>query len=269
MAGIILEVRDLTKKFNNLVAVNSISFTIEKGEIFGVVGPNGAGKTTTIKILSTLLPPTSGDALVAGYNVQRSASKVRRIIGYVPQMISADGSLTGYENLLVFAKLYDIPSVEREKRINESLSFMGLTESEDRLVRNYSGGMIRRLEIAQAVLHKPFVLFLDEPTVGLDPLARAGVWNYVRTLTKAGTTVLLTTHYMEEADAICDRIAIMNRGSIAAIGSPMSLKESIGDKNTTLDRVFEFYAGNTFESNEQGGNFKDISRTRRTARKLG
>jgi ABC-2 type transport system ATP-binding protein len=184
-------------------------------------------------------------------------------------MISADGSLTGYENLLVFAKLYDIPSKEQGKRIMESLSFMGLTDSADKLVRTYSGGMIRRLEIAQAVIHKPFILFLDEPTVGLDPIARASVWSYIKTLANAGTTVLLTTHYMEEADAICDRIAIMHRGSIAAIGSPSNLKESIGDKNATLNRVFEFYAGDTIESNEQGGNFKDISRTRRVARKLG
>jgi ABC-2 type transport system ATP-binding protein len=269
MAGTILEVRNLTKKFNNFTAVDSISFSVEKSEIFGVVGPNGAGKTTTIKVLTTLLPPTSGEALVAGYNVLRNASKVRRIIGYVPQMISADGSLSGYENLLVFAKLYDIPPKERGKRIMESLSFMGLTDSADKLVRTYSGGMIRRLEIAQAVIHKPFILFLDEPTVGLDPIARESVWNYVLTLAKAGTTVLLTTHYMEEADAICDRIAIMHRGSIAAIGSPADLKESVGDKNATLNRVFEFYAGDTIESNEQGGNFKDISRTRRVARKLG
>jgi ABC-2 type transport system ATP-binding protein len=269
MAETILEVRNLTKKFDSLTAVNSISFSVGKSEIFGVVGPNGAGKTTTIKVLATLLPPTSGEALVAGCNVSKNASKVRRVIGYVPQMLSADGTLTGYENLLVFAKLYDIPARERKKRIMDSLSFMGLTDSAHKMVKSYSGGMIRRLEIAQAVIHKPFILFLDEPTVGLDPIARAGVWNYVRTLAETGTTVLLTTHYMEEADAICDRIAIMHNGSIAAIGSPAELKESIGDRNATLDRVFEFYAGNTFDTNEQGGNFKDISRTRRTARKLG
>jgi ABC-2 type transport system ATP-binding protein len=269
MAETILEVRNLTKKFDSLTAVNSISFSVGKSEIFGVVGPNGAGKTTTIKVLATLLPPTSGEALVAGCNVSKNASKVRRVIGYVPQMLSADGTLTGYENLLVFAKLYDIPARERKKRIMDSLSFMGLTDSAHKMVKSYSGGMIRRLEIAQAVIHKPFILFLDEPTVGLDPIARAGVWNYVRTLAETGTTVLLTTHYMEEADAICDRIAIMHNGSIAAIGSPAELKESIGDRNATLDRVFEFYAGNTFDTNEEGGNFKDISRTRRTARKLG
>jgi ABC-2 type transport system ATP-binding protein len=269
MSNTILDVRNLTKKFKSLTAVDSISFSIEKSEIFGVVGPNGAGKTTTIKVLTTLLPPTSGEASVAGYSVLRNASHVRRMIGYVPQMLSADGSLSGYENLLLFAKLYDIPAKERKRRIMESLTFMGLTDSADKLVRNYSGGMIRRLEIAQAVLHKPFILFMDEPTVGLDPIARASVWNYVKNLAKAGTTVLLTTHYMEEADAICDRIAIMNKGTIAAIGSPLSLKESIGEKNATLNKVFKFYAGNSFESNEHGGNFKDISRTRRVARKLG
>jgi len=265
----ILEVKNLTKKFGGFTAVNSISFSIGKGEIFGVVGPNGAGKTTTIKILTTLLPPTAGEAAIAGLNVQRNASKVRRIIGYVPQLLSADGSLTGYENLLVFSKLYDIPSKEREIRIKESLHFMGLTESADKLVKSYSGGMIRRLEIAQAVLHKPFVLFLDEPTVGLDPIARESVWEYVKTLAEIGTTVLLTTHYMEEADAICSRVAIMNKGNIAAIGSPAELKVSIGDDGASLNKVFEFYVGKILESEKPGGNFKDVSRTRRVAKRLG
>ena len=265
----IVEIKNLTKRFGEFTAVNSISYSVRKGEVFGLVGPNGAGKTTTIKILTTLLPATSGEALIGGYNVSHSASKVRRIIGYVPQLLSADGSLTGYENLLVFAKLYDIPYKEREKRIIDSLHFMGLSDSAGKLVKSYSGGMIRRLEIAQAVLHKPLVLFLDEPTVGLDPVARETVWDYVKVLAENGTTVLMTTHYMEEADAMCSRIAIMNKVNIAAIGTPADLKKSIGDADANLNKVFEYYSGKTLESEEPGGNFKDVSRTRRVARRLG
>jgi ABC-2 type transport system ATP-binding protein len=264
----ILEVKSLTKKFGELTAVNSISFSIVPGEIFGVVGPNGAGKTTTIKILSTLIYPDSGQACIGGYDVVKYAPKVRRVIGYVPQLLSADGNLTGYENLLIFAKLYDIPKIERENRICESLEFMGLFESADKLVKHYSGGMIRRLEIAQAVLHSPLILFLDEPTVGLDPIARESVWEYVKILAGNGTTVLMTTHYMEEADSMCSRVAIMNHGNIAAIGSPTELKMSVGDQETTLNKVFEFYVGKSIEAEEPGGNFKDVSRTRRTARRL-
>ncbi|MGA7722201.1 MAG: ATP-binding cassette domain-containing protein [Ignavibacteriaceae bacterium] len=265
----ILDLKNLTKRFGQFTAVNSISYSVNKGEIFGLVGPNGAGKTTTIKILTTLLPATSGEAFIGGYNVTRNASKVRRIIGYVPQLLSADGNLTGYENLLVFAKLYDIPSKERKQRIIDSLHFMGLSDSANKLVKSYSGGMIRRLEIAQSVLHKPLVLFLDEPTVGLDPVARETVWEYVKVLAAGGTTVLMTTHYMEEADAICTRIAIMNKGNIAAIGSPLELKESIGDSDANLNKVFEYYVGKLLESEEQEGNFKDVSRTRRVAKRLG
>lgn len=265
----ILEVDGLTKKFGELTAVNHISFFIGKGEVFGLVGPNGAGKTTTIKMLTTLLPPTAGEATLAGFNIRRNAGNVRRVIGYVPQLLSADGNLTGYENLLVFAKLYDIPRRERSKRIGESLHFMGLTDSAGKLVKSYSGGMIRRLEIAQAVLHNPYILFLDEPTVGLDPIARESVWEYVRSLAGMGTTVLLTTHYMEEAEAICHRLAIMNKGNIAAIGTPADLKSSIGDPNASLNKVFEFYAGNTLEPEDHNGNFKDVRRTRRVAKRLG
>jgi ABC-2 type transport system ATP-binding protein len=265
----ILEVKKLTKKFGDFTAVDSISFSIGNSEVFGLVGPNGAGKTTTIKILTTLLPPTSGEAFIGPFDVVKNSTKVRRLIGYVPQLLSADGNLTGYENLLVFAKLYDIPSKERGKRIKDSLRFMGLSDSSDKIVKSYSGGMIRRLEIAQAVLHRPFILFLDEPTVGLDPVARESVWKYVKKLSEEGTTVLMTTHYMEEADEMCSRVAIMNKGSIAAIGSPEELKLSIGTAETTLNKVFEFYSGKTLESEEPEGNFKDVSRTRRVAKRLG
>jgi len=274
MSSKILDVKNLTKKFRDLIAVNSISFSVELGEIFGLVGPNGAGKTTTVKMLTTLLPPTSGIATVAGCDVIRQAPQVRRIIGYVPQLLSADGSLTGYENLLIFAKLYDIPKRGREKLIEDSLHFMGLSESADKLVRSYSGGMIRRLEIAQAVLHRPRVLYLDEPTVGLDPVAREAVWKYVGALAKDGTTIVMTTHYMEEADAMCDNVAIMNHGKIAAMGSPDELKATIphNGEPVSLNKVFEYYAGDTLESSEAEGSrkeFRDVSRTRRTVRRLG
>lgn len=269
MISRILEVKNLSKKFGEFTAVNSISFSIDKGEVFGMVGPNGAGKTTSIKILTTLLPPTSGEALIGGYNVTKNASKVRRMIGYVPQLLSADGNLTGYENLLIFAKLYDIPSKTRKNRIKDSLHFMGLSDSADKMVKTYSGGMIRRLEIAQAVLHNPLVLFLDEPTVGLDPVARASVWEYVKTLAENGTTIFMTTHYMEEADAMCNRIIILDKGNIAAMGTPTDLKLSIGDTNCSLNKVFEYYVGKTIESEEIEGNFKDVYRTRHISKRLG
>jgi ABC-2 type transport system ATP-binding protein len=265
----ILEVRNLSKKFGPLTVVNAVSLGIGRGEVFGVVGPNGAGKTTIIKMLTTLLPPTSGEATIGGFDVRLDAPKIRRIIGYVPQLLSADGNLTGYENLLVFARLYDIPRREISKRIGDSLEFMDLTDSAGRLVKTYSGGMIRRLEITQAVLHRPLILFLDEPTVGLDPIARESVWEYVKALAENGTTVLMTTHYMEEADAMCGRIAILNKGNIAAIGSPAELKLSIGAAGADLNQVFDFYAGKGSDSDESRGSFRDVSRTRRDAKRLG
>lgn len=262
----VIETQKLTRLFGSLKAVNEISFTVEKKEIFGLLGPNGAGKTTTIKILTTLLPPTSGIGLVAGFDVRRQPAKVRRVVGYVPQFISADGTLSGYENLLIFAKLYDLPARSREVRIHEALQFMGLEDSANKLVRQYSGGMVRRLEIAQSILHRPEVLFLDEPTIGLDPNARRIVWEHIHQLQKEfGTTILLTTHDMEEADSLCERVAIMNLGVIAGIGSPRALKASIHKRGATLDDVFSYFTGGSIE----GGNLRDASRIRRVARRLG
>jgi len=263
----IIEVRDLVKRFGEQVAVDHIDFTVGEGEVFGLLGPNGAGKSTTIKVLTTLLPPTSGQAMVAGYDVARQPTAVRQLIGYVPQAISADGSLTGYENLLVFAKLYDIPRTEQKTRVREALAFMGLQEAGDRLVRTYSGGMIRRLEAAQAVLHRPAMLFLDEPTVGLDPIARKTVWEHLESMREhLKMTILITTHYMEEADSLCQRVAIMHLGKIMAIGTPAELKASVGGPEITLDDVFTHYTGNTLET---GGSFRETARTRRAARRLG
>ena len=262
-----LETFALTRTFGALTAVNALSIAVETGEVFGLLGPNGAGKTTAIKMLTTLLPPTTGDARIAGFSITRDAASVRRTIGYVPQALSADGTLTGYENLLIFAKLYDIPRGERERRVRDVLAFMGLADAADNLVRTYSGGMIRRLEIAQSMLHRPRLLFLDEPTVGLDPAARRAVWEHITQLRDTyGTTIVLTTHFMEEADALCHRVAIMHHGTVAALGTPAELKAAIGGNGATLDDVFMHYTGNTLE--ETGG-FRETSRARRTARRLG
>jgi len=240
---------------------------VSTGEVFGLLGPNGAGKSTVIKMLTTLLPPTAGSAQIAGFDIIHQAAQVRRMIGYVPQLLSADGALTGYENLLVFAKLYEIPHHERDKRIHEALAFMNLADVADKMVGTYSGGMIRRLEIAQATLHRPQVLFLDEPTVGLDPLAREVVWEHLERLcADMGTTVFLTTHYMDEAERLCACLAIMHLGKIAVMGTPAELKASIGDEEVTLDDVFVHYAGGTLES---GGSYRETARTRRTVRRLG
>ncbi len=263
----ILETHELTRRFGSLAAVNAVNLAVEEGEIFGLLGPNGAGKSTTLKMLTTLLPPTSGTATVAGYDIVRQPAGVRRVIGYVPQLLSADGALTGYENLLVFAKLYDIKKQEREQLIRQSLELMQLEGAAGKLVNTYSGGMIRRLEIAQSMLHRPPILFLDEPTIGLDPLARASVWGHIRELkSRYDTTILLTTHYMEEADSLCSRVAIMHQGVIAAIGTPAELKASLGGPEVTLDDVFARYAGAELD---KGGGYREVTRTRRTARRVG
>ena len=264
---IVLETENLTRRFGTLTAVDGLTISVESREIFGLLGPNGAGKTTAIKMLTTLLPPTNGNARVAGFDIVHHAGEVRRMIGYVPQLVSADGQLSGYENLLIFAKLYDLPRSERESRVREALEFMGLTEVGDKLVRNYSGGMIRRLEIVQSMLHRPSILFLDESTVGLDPVARKGVWEHIQRLrADYGTTIFLTTHYMQEADELCGRVAIMHLGKVAAIGTPAELKASLGDGGATLDDVFAHYTGYALES---GGNYREASRTRRVAQRVG
>ena len=255
----------LTRRFDALVAVDSLTFSVAAGSISGLLGPNGAGKSTLIRMLTTLLPPTSGTALVAGFDIVSHPRDVRRQIGYVSQMLSADGELTGYENLLISAKLYGLSRASRTERIGQALEFMQLTEARDRLVKHYSGGMIRRLEIAQAMLHRPRVLFLDEPTVGLDPTAKHAVWQRISDLRlQFGTSVLMTTHDMEEADRLCDTIAFMHRGSLLASGSPADLKAALG-AGASLDDVFIHYAG---ASIAEGGNLRDVARTRHTARRL-
>jgi ABC-2 type transport system ATP-binding protein len=265
--AIAVEMQSLTRRFGSFTAVDHLSLKIQPGEIFGLLGPNGAGKSTVIKMLTTLLPPTSGEVTIAGLSVTQQAAMVRRVIGYVPQALSADGSLTGYENLLIFAKLYDIPRQQRQHRIHDLLNWMGLQQVADRLVRQYSGGMIRKLEIAQAILHRPQVLFLDEPTVGLDPLARNHVWNLVSQLqANYGTTVVLTTHFLDEADHLCDRVSILHQGQAIVTGSPAELKAALGQPAATLDDVFVQHTGDQLMS---GVNYHETAKLRRTAQRLG
>jgi ABC-2 type transport system ATP-binding protein len=265
-SGFAVETEALTKIYGDLTAVDHLDCRVPYGQIFGLLGPNGAGKSTTIKMLTTLLDPTSGTAKVAGFDIVAAPAQVRRSIGYVPQMLSADGALTGEENLMLSAKLYAIPRAERQPRIAEALAFMGLTEFGRRLVKTYSGGMIRRLELAQAMLHRPMVLFLDEPTIGLDPVARHTVWDRLRELRKNfGMTILITTHDMDEADELCDELALMHRGQIAALGKPAALKASLGPE-ATLDDVFAHFSGGSIQ---EGGSYRDIRQTRSTASRLG
>jgi ABC-2 type transport system ATP-binding protein len=240
-----VDIRGLTRRFGDLIAVDSATVGVSEGEIFGLIGPNGAGKSTLIKMLTTLLPPSSGTALVAGCDIVRQPAEVRRHIGYVPQLLSSDGSLTGYENMLLSARLYGIPRREQGARIASALARMGLSEQAGHLAGRYSGGMIRRLEIAQSLLHNPAVLFLDEPTVGLDPSARETVWDHVLDLRATfNTTMVVTSHHMEEIDQFCDRVALIDRGRIAVIGTPADLKSKVGP-NATLDDVFiHLVAGN-------------------------
>ncbi len=261
-----IETINLTRRYGPIVAVDSINLRIPYGQIFGLLGPNGAGKSTTIKMLTTLLPPTSGTAIVAGFDIVQNPAQVRRTIGYVPQLVSADGALTGFENLMLSAKLYGMPRPERKPRIAEALQFMGLTEAAPRLVKTYSGGMVRRLEVAQAMLHRPAVLFLDEPTIGLDPVARHSVWDRLRDLRRDfGMTVLITTHDMDEADELCDELALLHAGKVAVTGKPAELKAALGPA-ATLDDVFIHYSGAAIL---EGGSYRDVRQTRNTAGRLG
>jgi len=228
MAAVLVD--KLTKRFGDLTAVDAISFEIEKGEIFGLLGPNGAGKTTAISMLSTLLLPTSGRALVNGIDIQKDQDGVRKAIGVVFQDQSLDEELTAWENMDFHGRLYRIPKAIREERIRAMLRLVELEDRQGSLVKTYSGGMRRRLEIARGLLHEPSVLFLDEPTLGLDPQTRNHLWEYIQNLNRRkGITIILTTHYMDEADRLCDRIAIIDRGRIVAMDTPANLKSRVGE----------------------------------------
>ena len=264
-------VTGLVHRFGDAVAVDGLDLTVPAGEVVGLLGPNGAGKTTTLRVLTTLLPVQQGRVTVLGLDVARSATRVRRRLGYVPQQLSVEGALTGRQNVTWFARLYDVPRRERAARVDEVLAAMDLRDAADRPAGGYSGGMIRRLELAQALVARPDLLILDEPTVGLDPIARDGVWERVlRMREERGTTVLLTTHYMEEADVLCDTVALLHRGRLAAVGSPEELKGAIG-VGATLEDVFRRHAGTELAGRPAGerGGLRDVRRSRATARKVG
>jgi ABC-2 type transport system ATP-binding protein len=227
-----VEVENLTKRFGDFCAVDSLNFKVDNGEIFGLLGPNGAGKSTLIRMLTTLMLPTSGTARVNGFDVVRNANGVRQSIGVIPQAMTSDLDLTALENMSIFAKLYGIPGEKRRRTIKELLRAVDLEQWADKPVKLFSGGMRRRLEIARGLVHEPKIFFLDEPTTGLDPVSRVAVWEMLEKLKRERElTILVTTHYMDEADKLCDRIAIIDHGRLAALDSPLKLKASIPGKN--------------------------------------
>ena len=267
-----VEVNDLVVRYRDFLAVDRVSFEVRRGEVFGLLGPNGAGKTTIIRVLTGLLHPVSGGARAFGFDVARDTMRVRQLTGYVPQQLSIDAGLSGWENVWLFARLFDVPRRERKERIEEALDVVGLLEASRRLAGTYSGGMIRRLELAQALVNRPQLLILDEPTIGLDPLARASVWERVEALRhELGMSVLLTTHYMEEADELCHRIAVMHRGTVRAEGTPHELKIQVAEA-ATLDDVFRHFAQDEagLEADGEGhADFRSVRSTRRTAGRVG
>ena len=255
----------LVVRFGDLRAVAGVSFAVAPGEVFGLLGPNGAGKTTTLRVLTTLLPPTEGRAVVGGYDVRRESLAVRASIGYVPQALSADAALTSAENLDFYAQVTGVPRRDRRARIAAAVEAMELEPLLPRMAGQLSGGMLRRLEIASALLNEPRVLFLDEPTVGLDPTARRLVWERLHALREdAGTTIVVTTHQMEEAERHCDRLAIMDHGRLVEQGEPSELlqKHAVED----LEDVFATVTGHDIETE---GRLKDVRAARRVARRLG
>ncbi|HEY1662232.1 MAG TPA: ATP-binding cassette domain-containing protein [Verrucomicrobiae bacterium] len=227
-----VEVENLTKRFGDFVAVDALNFSVEHGEIFGLLGPNGAGKSTLIRMLTTLVPPTSGVARVNHFDIVRQANDVRQSIGVIPQAMTSDMELSAWENLSIFAKLYGINREKRNRMIPQLLEEVDLTQWADKPVKMFSGGMRRRMEIARGLVHEPKIFFLDEPTTGLDPVSRVGVWEMLARLKRErDLTIIVTTHYMDEADKLCDRIAIVDQGKLAALDSPLKLKASIPGKN--------------------------------------
>ena len=268
-----IDCRHLTHRYGDPVAVDDVTFEVRAGETMGLLGPNGAGKTTVVRVLTTLTPAQDGDVLVFGLDSRRDTLDIRQNIGYVPQQLSIESALTGRQNVELFARLYDVPRASRRARVDEALEAMSLLDVAGNLAGTYSGGMVRRLELAQALVNRPSLLLLDEPTVGLDPIARDGVWSQVaRMQDEFGMTVLLTTHYMEEADALCDRVALMHHGALQTVGTPADLKASLAtdeSPDVTLEDVFRHYAGSDLSDDAARQGLREIRSSRRTARRVG
>ncbi|MEB4209146.1 ATP-binding cassette domain-containing protein [Mycobacterium sp. 94-17] len=274
-----VDARNLSYHYGQFTAVDDVTLQVRPGETLGLLGPNGAGKTTMIRMLTTLMPVQHGELRIFGMDARRQTTDIRSNIGYVPQQLSIESALTGRQNVQWFARLYGVPRGDRADRVDQALLAMDLIDVADRSASSYSGGMVRRLEVAQALVNRPSLLMLDEPTVGLDPIARDGVWAQVRKMqAQFGMTVLLTTHYMEEADALCDRVALMHRGRLRAVGTPDKLKATVSP-SATLEDVFRHYAASDLDaasgrqpqvdSPEDGGSIREIRSSRGVARRVG
>jgi ABC-2 type transport system ATP-binding protein len=263
-----IDCRHLSHRYGDLTAVDDLSLQVRAGETMGLLGPNGAGKTTVVRVLTTLSPVQRGEVRVFGLDSRRHTMDIRYNIGYVPQQLSIEPALTGRQNVQWFARLYDVPRTERADRVDGALGAMQLLDVADRLSSTYSGGMVRRLELAQALVNRPSLLILDEPTVGLDPIARDAVWAQVaRMQTEFGMTVLLTTHYMEEADALCDRVALMHRGKLRTVGTPAELKRAVSP-DATLEDVFRHHAGSDLGEDTSRLGLRETRSARRVARRV-
>ena len=258
----------LSHRYGDFTAVDDLSFDVRAGETMGLLGPNGAGKTTVVRVLTTLTPVQDGEVRIFGLDARCDTMDIRHNIGYVPQQLSIEPALTGRQNVDLFARLYDVPRKQRRTRVTEALDAMQLLDVAENLAGTYSGGMVRRLELAQALVNRPSLLLLDEPTVGLDPIARDGVWSQVaRMQDDYGMTVLLTMHYMEEADALCDRVALMHHGELQAVGSPAELKDTVSP-TASLEDVFRHYAGSDLSEDAARQGLREIRSSRRTARRV-
>jgi ABC-2 type transport system ATP-binding protein len=264
-----IDCRHLTYRYGQFTAVDDFTLQVRSGETMGLLGPNGAGKTTVVRMLTTLTPVQSGDLRIFGFDARTDTVDIRCNIGYVPQQLSMEPALTGRQNVEWFARLYGVPRAERADRVDEALAAMQLLDVADRLAATYSGGMVRRLELAQALVNRPSLLILDEPTVGLDPIARDGVWTQVRNMqAQFGMTVLVTTHYMEEADSLCDRVALMHRGRLQTVGTPTDLKSTVSP-DATLEDVFRQYAGSGLDDDTSSHGVHEIRSIRKAAGRVG
>ncbi|TGD89999.1 ATP-binding cassette domain-containing protein [Mycolicibacterium sp. CH28] len=264
-----IDCQNLTHRYGDFTAVDDFTLQVQTGETLGLLGPNGAGKTTVVRLLTTLTPIQQGQVRIFGLDARRDTMDIRYNLGYVPQQLSIEPALTGQQNVEWFARLYDVPRAQRKQRVRDALESMQLLDVADRLAGTYSGGMVRRLELAQALVNQPSLLILDEPTVGLDPIARDGVWSQVtRMQQEFGMTVLLTTHYMEEADVLCDRVALMHHGRLRAVGTPAELKAEVGPQ-ASLEDVFRHFAESGLDESTAHAGLGEIRAGRKAARHAG